>query len=189
MLAQIAILFTITALAAGLGYLLLAKLPPRLDRRPGVLRLIEWTCRLALAAVFLAAAFGKLRDPYGFAVNLFAYRLLPAAWAAPAALVLPAIESVAALALITGLLWRGAALICGTLMLVFIAALAQAILRGIDIDCGCFGEGSSPVSFWLIARNYLLLLCALLPLAIALRRRTEVAIPERRPTPLSGPAA
>jgi len=188
MLAQIAILFAITALAAGLGYLLLAKLPRPLDR-PGVLQLIGWICRLALAAVFLAAAFGKLRDPYGFAVNLFAYRLLPATWAAPAAVVLPAIESIAALALITGLFWRGAALICATLMLVFIAALAQAILRGIDIDCGCFGEGSSPVSFWLIARNYLLLLCALLPLAIDLRRAAAVATPERRHAPLSGPAA
>jgi hypothetical protein len=85
---------------------------------------------------------------------------------------MPALEVLASLALVSRVLWRGGALILGTMLLVFVAALFQAILRGIDIECGCFGKGSSPVSFWLIARNYGLLLLALFPL-VAERARAR----------------
>lgn len=166
MLAHVALLAGITLLAALAAGLLLTRLAPRIANGRYAI-LVSYACRLALAAVFLAAAYGKLRDPYGFAVSIYAYRVIPADWAAPAALAMPAIETLASFALLTGLLWRGGSAILGGLLLVFIAALGQAILRGIDIDCGCFGKGSSPVSFWLIARNYLLLLCALLALALS----------------------
>jgi uncharacterized membrane protein YphA (DoxX/SURF4 family) len=153
---------TLAALAAAYGLLLhLARLTTA-----GVAgRLLAWICRIALAALFLWAAYGKLRDPYAFAASIYAYRIVPAGAATVGGVVMPAIEIVAALALLTGLLWRGAAGVFAAMLVVFVAALFQAILRGIDIRCGCFGEGSSPVSFWLIARNYGLLLLALYPLA------------------------
>jgi len=169
------ILAALSALAAAAGHALLVRLAPRLTGRMGTV--LAWACRLTLAAVFLAAAYGKLRDPYAFAVSIHAYRLVPPAWASVSAVVMPAVETVAAIALASGLLWRGGAVILGGLLAVFLVALSQAILRGIDIDCGCFGKGSSPVSFWLIARNYGLILCALLPLALdRLRAGRERAV-------------
>jgi len=153
------IFLALTALALAAARLGLGTLARR--RVP---RVLLWIVRLVPAAVFLLAAYGKLRDPYGFAVSIYAYRILPASLATIAAVVMPAIEVLAALALATGLLWRGGAIVLAGLLAVFIAGLFQAIVRGINIDCGCFGEGSSPVSFWLIARNYGLLLLALFPL-------------------------
>ncbi|HXC17291.1 MAG TPA: MauE/DoxX family redox-associated membrane protein [Holophagaceae bacterium] len=113
---------------------LLAKL-----RSPWGLRLSAWL----LGAVFLAAALPKIADPPGFAEALHAYRLLPDAMLAPLALFLPWLELLAALALITGLARRSAALVALTLLAVFMGALAINLARGNPVDCGCFG--ASPV--------------------------------------------
>ena len=175
MLGSALILAALTALAVAACWAFRALLAPRLS--PGPAGAAVWFCRILLAAVFLAAAYGKLRDPYAFAVSIHAYRLIPDSWAPAAAVIMPAVETVAALALVTGVLWRGASVLLGGMLVIFLVALAQAILRGIDIDCGCFGKGSSEVSFWLIARNYGLLLCALLPLALDRRRSAHGRAP------------
>jgi hypothetical protein len=39
----------------------------------------------------------------------------------------------------------------------FIAALGRAWMLGVNVDCGCFGQGSSHIGFWPIARNLTLL--------------------------------
>ena len=169
MIGQILIFATLTAAAAAAGYLLLAWLPHR-GIPVRVAGILSYTCRILLAVVFLLAAYEKASDPYGFASSIFAYRVVPAHVATITGVLMPIVEIAAALALIIGLLWRGGAIILGGMLLVFIAALFQAILRGIDIDCGCFGQESSPVSFRLIARNYGLLLAALFPLVMDWRR-------------------
>jgi putative oxidoreductase len=163
-MATILIFAGLTLAAAAAAYGLLVHLA-RLTATGAPGRWLAWLCRIALAGLFLWAAYGKLRDPYAFAASIYAYRIVPAGVATVGGVVMPAIEIVAALALITGLLWRGGGIVLAAMLAVFVAALFQAILRGIDIHCGCFGEGSSRVSFWLIARNYGLLLLALYPLA------------------------
>lgn len=142
---------------------------------------VAWACRIALAAIFLLAAYGKITDPYAFASSIYAYRVVPAGVATVTGVVMPALEIIASLALLTGLLWRGGAFVFALMLLIFIGGLFQAIVRGIDINCGCFGEESSPVSFWLIARNYGLILLALFPLARDLwRERLGLAPRPRR---------
>ncbi|HET6330643.1 MAG TPA: MauE/DoxX family redox-associated membrane protein [Holophagaceae bacterium] len=108
-------------------------------RSPWGLRLSAWL----IGAVFLAAALPKIADPPGFAEALHAYRLLPDATLAPLALALPWLELLAALALLTGLARRSAALISLALLVVFMGALAINLARGNPVDCGCFG--ASPV--------------------------------------------
>ncbi|MBM3317965.1 MAG: DoxX family membrane protein [Candidatus Eisenbacteria bacterium] len=150
---------------------------------------LAWACRVALAAVFLLAAYGKILDPYALASSIYAYRVVPAGVAIVTGVVMPALEIVAALALLSGLLWRGGAVVFAAMLAVFIAGLFQAIVRGIDIDCGCFGKESSPVSFWLIARNYGLILLALFPLARDVWRERLGFAPRRRGTRFSRPRA
>ena len=63
---------------------------------------------------------------------------------------------------------RGAALICGGLLLVFLAAIATALFRGLDISCGCFNtDGGHAVGLDLMWRDFLLLLACLPPLLAA----------------------
>ncbi len=104
-------------------------------RHPWLVRIAAW----ALGAAFLAAAWPKLADPPGFAEAIHAYALVPTALLAPMALVLPWLEALIALALISGLKRRTASLIASTLLIVFITALALNLWRGHPVDCGCFG--------------------------------------------------
>jgi uncharacterized membrane protein YkgB len=67
------------------------------------------------------------------------YRLLPEPLLVPAAYFLPWLELLAGLGLITGLSRRGAALWVNLLLLLFISALASTLIRGLSVDCGCFG--------------------------------------------------
>lgn len=131
--------------------------------------ILSWLLRLLLAGVFLYAALGKIWDPQGFAVVVANYQMLPA-WAInPTALLLPWLEAVCAVLLLTGRWTDGSLMILNGLLVVFIAALAINWYRGIDVACGCFttaGEGGSNY-FRDILRDLVLLAAGLW---LALRR-------------------
>jgi uncharacterized membrane protein YphA (DoxX/SURF4 family) len=138
---------------------------------------LEWALRLGLGALFIVAGVLKLRDPTGFATEVANYRLL--ADVAPLmAATLPMVEIVLGVALIVApATWRRAgALATAGLLALFTVAVAQAVARGINVDCGCFGGGSGPVDRWTVARDV-----ALLAGAIALYFVTPSST-RRRPT-------
>ena len=119
---------------------------------------VDWMLRLGLGALFLVAGALKWRDPAGFAQEIANYHLLPAL-APYLAVVLPAIEITAGLALLAApLSWRRAA--AAALVLVtaaFTVAVVSAVARGLDISCGCFGGGSGRVTWLTVLRNLALL--------------------------------
>jgi uncharacterized membrane protein YphA (DoxX/SURF4 family) len=100
-----------------------------------------WISRLAgflLGLIFIYSAWPKIADPPGFAEMVWNYRILPAELVNPAAMILPWLELLAGLALVSGLLRKGAALIAAGMLIIFIAALAFDLARGVAVDCGCF---------------------------------------------------
>ncbi|HEX9786075.1 MAG TPA: MauE/DoxX family redox-associated membrane protein [Opitutaceae bacterium] len=130
--------------------------------------------RVIVGALFIYAGWLKSRDPGALIRDLWNYRLIPedaAYWIAAA---LPYLEIVAGIALITGLQRRGAHLVLGGMLAVFIGALASAWFRGLDINCGCFGSASAEHANYplLIGRN-LLLLAGVAWSAIAARAATR----------------
>lgn len=104
---------------------------------------LERLCRWGLAGIFLAAAFPKIMDPSGFAADISHYALVPDAVVNVMAVVLPWVEAVMGLALLSGFAAEGAGLLAGVLLAVFLAALGQAWARGLDIECGCFGHSQA----------------------------------------------
>lgn len=119
---------------------------------------ILWALRLGLGGLFVYAGVMKLSDPTGFAVEISNYRLLPemAPWAAMA---MPGVEvAVGALMMAGTRPWlRAASLACIGMMIVFTIAVTQVVARGINIDCGCFGGNSGPVTWVTIVRDLVLL--------------------------------
>lgn len=109
-------------------------------RHPLALRLSA----AGLGLVFLAAAWGKVADPPGFAQALHGYRLLPEVLLNPVALALPWLEVLAGLALVLGPARRSAALLALGMLAAFMAALGWNLALGNPVDCGCFG--ASPAS-------------------------------------------
>ncbi len=122
------------------------------------LPVVSLTARLAIAGIFLFAGASKLRDPTGFAVEIGYYELLPGL-APYVAIVLPMIEVVAGLTLLLApRLWRrAAAVVCAVLMAAFTFAASAALVRGLNIDCGCFGGGSGPITWLTLVRDGVLL--------------------------------
>lgn len=95
----------------------------------------------AVAAVFIYAAAFKIHDPAGFVADIRNYRLMPW-WSLNAiALVMPWWEMLAALALIVPTWRRAGAILTGLMGVLFFVSVSQALIRGLDIHCGCFGHG------------------------------------------------
>ncbi len=88
--------------------------------------------------MFIYASLDKIAHPEEFAKQIGYYKALPFGLENLLAIILPWAELIMGICLIAGLLVDGAALVSIIMMLVFILAISQAMLRGIDITCGCF---------------------------------------------------
>jgi uncharacterized membrane protein YphA (DoxX/SURF4 family) len=115
--------------------------------------------RCILGAIFVYAGGVKLFNMPEMASAIGNYRILPEAWLNIFGIILPPIEVVAGLCLITGFFKEGALTIITGLIIVFLIAVEAAILRGLDIDCGCFGTSDgSIVGVTTLLRDFLFLL-------------------------------
>jgi uncharacterized membrane protein YphA (DoxX/SURF4 family) len=105
----------------------------------GILALI---LRIALGAVFVVAAWMKLREPWAmFAMAIDSYQVLPD-WAVEmVARALPWFELLLGVVLITGLWRRLSTPVASLLLVVFFVMMVRAMIKGMQIDCGCFGPG------------------------------------------------
>lgn len=134
--------------------------------------------RLVIGGVWLVAGGLKVTDPSGSIEAVRAYELLPGALVEPVGLALPAVELAVGTALIVGALTRAAAVASGVLFAVFIVGIASVWMRGIEIDCGCFGGGGAEPGAasqypWEIARDVALLAVSAY---VAWLRRTRLAV-------------
>jgi putative oxidoreductase len=114
----------------------------------GLSRHLPTAVRILLGAVFIYAALLKIADPVAFAGSVAAYQILPYFASYLTAAVLPFLELVCGLLLVCGYRVKGGALIIAIMNLVFMAALGAAIVRGLDIDCGCFKQGGAKTTAW-----------------------------------------
>ena len=94
--------------------------------------------RLILGLVFIYASYEKILDPIGFSKNIHNYHVTPIFIENFIALVLPWMELIIGLFLIFGLFLEGTISITISMLVFFILLLLQAVLRGIDVHCGCF---------------------------------------------------
>ena len=94
--------------------------------------------RLILGFVFIYAAIDKISDPYTFAVDIRNYQILPDMFSNILALILPWIELFCGLFLIIGFYTRSSAFMIAMMLVVFIFAISMAMIRGLNIDCGCY---------------------------------------------------
>lgn len=104
---------------------------------------ISTVVRLVLAGVFLAAGAIKAVDPASSVAAVRAYELLPASLETLVGWGLPFAEIALGLLLVIGAFTRWLAVVSALVLLVFIAAVVSAAVRGLSIDCGCFGGGGS----------------------------------------------
>ena len=107
--------------------------------------LLHWALAILLGALFLYATWDKIARPADFAKLIYHYRLIgpnKTLGYIPAntlAVTLPWVEALAGALLICGLWRREAAATVSVLLVVFLVAVGQALLRGLNLEnCGCF---------------------------------------------------
>jgi len=124
-------------------------------------RVVQSLCRIFFGGMFILASLDKIAHPHDFAAIVFDYRLLPDAVVTTVALVLPWLELVAGLYLISGVFVKPAASILVALMMIFILALTISAVRGFDLDCGCFttnADGAETSLLTLVFRDLVMLI-------------------------------
>ena len=135
-------------------------------------RFVAITARWILGLVFLAAAIPKIVAPHDFALVVFHYQMVPYPLVSLFGIYLPWLELVAALALLfVPRLRSAAAWILLGLLIVFTAAIAVNLGRGIDIACGCFSVNPrvGHLGAWNLIRNGFLIALALAALILSPR--------------------
>lgn len=94
--------------------------------------------RLVIGIMLIYASYYKVIEPASFAKSIWYYHMVPGSLINLMALILPWLELICGLGLILGLFYDGAKVWATLMMVMFIIALSSTIVRGIDIDCGCF---------------------------------------------------
>jgi uncharacterized membrane protein YphA (DoxX/SURF4 family) len=139
-----------------------------------MIRWIAFVLRVLLGAVFVYAAWTKLKQPWlVFAMSIDAYGLLPEWGVLFIARTLPWAEAVIGLLLLTGTWLRWVSVSAATLLGVFFAIMLVSWGKGMGIDCGCFGVGEA-LTWKTLVRDGSLLAAALGLCGLAFR-------PARRP--------
>ncbi len=94
--------------------------------------------RLLLGLTFVAASAQKLADPALFEQAILNYKIISGWPAMFIATVLPWMELLCGLAVLSGFYLRGSSLLLFTLLTTFTIAVITGLVRGLDISCGCF---------------------------------------------------
>jgi putative oxidoreductase len=123
--------------------------------------------QLVLGGIFVYASLGKIFSPAEFMIAVRNYRIFPPLLVSVTAYVLPWLELIFGVLLVLNIYTRPSAAVLSLLLLVFIGVILSALIRGINIDCGCFlqqlNKGNSPPlsalsSVYLIVRDILFLI-------------------------------
>lgn len=125
-----------------------------------ILGILHWACRLFLGGIFIYAGYTKIENSLQFAVAVEGYQLLSPDSVIWVVKILPWLEIVLGVALLSGLVIRFTAGFAGAFLMFFIGVMLVTYLRGIEADCGCFGVGER-ISPYTLVRDSLFILPAL----------------------------
>jgi uncharacterized membrane protein YphA (DoxX/SURF4 family) len=124
---------------------------------------LETILRWGFGLLLIYASWEKILNPLDFARAVENYRVVGYSLSLYTAAFLPVLEFLTGLLLLAGVWKDAASLVNLCLMAVFLILVAQAAIRGLDIECGCFGSGQSQAIGPLkLAENILYALLALL---------------------------
>lgn len=121
---------------------------------------VLFLCRFILGGIFIYASIDKIAHPDAFAKIIYNYRLFPDFSVHLLAIIVPWIEMITGLFLVSGFFKQTAAIMLSTLVFLFIIALSINLIRGLDFNCGCFTTVSTGKSdpLGLVIRDILLLI-------------------------------
>jgi uncharacterized membrane protein YphA (DoxX/SURF4 family) len=124
-------------------------------------RYLQFAFRLLVGGVFIWGGILKVIEPLEFAQDISNYRVFPLWMSFFLALVLPWMELICGAFLVIGLFRRSSSFLISLFLVAFLVLIVSTIIRGIDIDCGCFGHFTQKVDFRLLLSDCVLLFFSL----------------------------
>lgn len=117
-------------------------------------------CRIILGSVFVLAAYGKIIEPYNFALSIATYQMMPLWIINLMAIILPWLEIFCGIMMIIGFKTKANTFIINVMLIVFIIAIWQALSRDLMLStCGCFSSENAKdeVTYATLFRDFLFL--------------------------------
>jgi len=119
--------------------------------------------RIYLAVYFVISGLEKINDLEGFAQSIENYRIIPIYLVNIFAIFFPWLEVVAGALLLFGIYIKENSIIILSMLILFTAAVLSAVLRDLDINCGCHGTaGGQKVGILKILENISLIIISII---------------------------
>lgn len=134
---------------------------------------VLWLFRLVVGGVFIWAGILKILDPLEFAQNIANYRVVSRDISFFLALVLPWLEVLCGVLVILGIFRSASSLLLSGMLGIFLVLITVTILRGLDVDCGCFGSIGRHVDYRLLLTDIVLLYMTLNILGSSLKSHSK----------------
>lgn len=134
---------------------------------------VLWLFRLVVGGVFIWAGVLKILDPLEFAQNIANYRVVSRDISFFLALVLPWLEVLCGILVILGICRSASSLLLSGMLGIFLVLITVTILRGLDVDCGCFGSIGRHVDYRLLLTDIVLLYMTLIIFISTFRSRSS----------------
>lgn len=109
------------------------------------LRGLAFVLQIAIGLMFIYSSLPKIRQPYDFLASIYSYELVGPKLGMFTAMTLPWLELLVGICLIGGIFVRGALLASLAMAAMFTFVLSSALYQGLEITCGCFGNGSTDI--------------------------------------------
>ncbi len=122
---------------------------------------LSFALRVYLGYCFIYASLSKISDPAQFAEAAANYMLVPSMLLNLVAVILPWIEFVTGLFLITGFKSRTSVLVIGLLLIIFDVMILINMYRGAPIYCGCYDIVGEPIGWKKVFENAVMLVFSL----------------------------
>lgn len=134
------------------------------ERRRPLKHWVLFFMRMILGGVFSFSAWNKIMAPQALADAIVGFEIFPESIALEAAIMLIWLELICGTFMLLGLWARATVIVITGMLTLFEAGLISVVVRGIEVNCGCFGQFSEMQVGWdTIFRNLVqLIFCALL---------------------------
>jgi len=108
----------------------------------------DWIATWIIGLAFLVAGFPHWSNAYYFLGSVYAYKLVEPGIGQIIAMTMPVIQLVLALCFLTRTFLDASHLATLFLLICFVTVQTSALVRGLDISCGCFGPGHDTTIGW-----------------------------------------
>src|SRR5215469_17163708 len=132
-------------------------------------RLLVWIMSAAIGGLFIYAGWIKSFGPQAFADSIASFKILPSELIVPTALSIPPFEILAGLLALIGWQRRAGLLAITLATAIYCSAIGSALVRGLDVNCGCFGPVSNLGPGTELVRDLFLLASCVIAYVLAVR--------------------